>query len=118
MEVVSETLGPARSPNRMSFLQSLFHPRPSAAPRVPSPDQPRRLALYTHDFCGPCVRVKQTLKRSGIEVEIRDVLADRAHRDDLRERTGRNTVPCLLVDDVPLFESADIVHWLEAYAAQ
>jgi glutathione S-transferase len=44
------------------------------------------------------------------------VRRDRQHRSDLQAHTGRTTVPCLVIDDAHLFESADIVAWLEAYA--
>ena len=34
-------------------------------------------------------------------------------RKDLKEKTGRTQVPCLFIDDVPMFESADIIAWLK-----
>jgi len=94
-----------------------FKRAPRSLPKgVPAPDQDRELALYKSDLCGYCVRVLRALDRLGLQVELRDVLADSSHRQVLREATGRSTVPCLLIDGVFLFESADIISWLEAYA--
>ena len=85
---------------------------------VPSPDQLRRLVLYKYDACAFCRRVFQALDRLGLEVELRDTLKDADHRAALRELTGGTQVPCLLIDDEPLLESADIVAWLQAYATR
>lgn len=91
--------------------------RPATVPsHVPSPDQPRTLALYKYDACPFCRRVLGEIDRLGLEVELRDVLLQPEHRRALANATGRTTVPCLFIDDVPLFESADINVWLASYA--
>lgn len=84
---------------------------------APSPDTRRSLALYETAACPYCYRVDRAIARLGLEVERRDLNRDPAHRKALHAATGRTTVPCLFIDGVPLFESADIVTWLEAYAA-
>jgi glutathione S-transferase len=94
---------------------------------VPPPDRPRALALYHYVGCPYCDRVHRRLHALGIPVgprpdglrfvELRDIHADPAHWRALRDKTGRTTVPCLFVDGEPLFESAEIVRWLDAYAA-
>ncbi len=33
-----------------------------------------------------------------------------------QKTTGRSTTPCLYIDDKPMFESSDIVAWLEQNA--
>lgn len=92
--------------------------KPGRVPtQVPSPDRPRVLELYKYDTCAYCVRVMRAVARLGVDVTIRDVRVDPTNREVLRDRTGRSQVPCLFVDGEPLFESADIVAWLEAYAA-
>lgn len=58
----------------------------------------------------------RTVGRLGVDLTCRDVRADIEHRRALQALTGRTQVPCLVVDGVALFESADIVAWLEAYA--
>ena len=95
-----------------------FRAQPTAVPtHVPSPDEPRMLALYKYNSCPYCQRVLKAIDRLGIAVEMRDIQQTHIHRSELRDRTGRTTTPCLFIDDQPLFESLDIVAWLEAYHA-
>ena len=92
---------------------------PEAAPAlfgVPAPDRPRELVLYKFDTCPYCVRVFRALDALGVAVAMEDVRIDPSARWALQQATGRTTVPCLFVDGEPLFESLDIVAWLEAYA--
>lgn len=85
---------------------------------IPSPTGSRKLILYKYDSCPFCLRVRRVLDRTGIEVELRDVRTSDDARRELLEATGRTQVPCLFIDGTPLFESADISRWLEAYAAR
>ncbi len=96
----------------------MWFTRRSVPEHVPSPEQPRRLALYKYDSCPFCVRVLRRLGQLDLQVELRDTRRDPQHRRYLQEQTGRTQVPCLFIDEQPLFESADIIAWLEAYAAQ
>ena len=100
-------------------FRNWFKPTVAAVPdSVPSPDQRRSLALYKYDTCGYCARVLRAIERIGLEVELRDVVRSTAFRDELLAATGRTTVPCLVVDGAHLFESSDIVAWLEAYGSR
>ncbi len=95
---------------------------PSASYRaptgIPSPDKTRDLVLYKYDSCPYCRRVMRQVSALGLrQVKVRDILLDHEARQTLHQRTGRGTVPCLFVDDVPFFQSADINRWLEVYAA-
>jgi len=91
--------------------------QPAVPSAAPSPDQPRELALYKFNACPYCARVQRVVTELGVKVELRDVRSDAKHRQTLAADTGRTTVPCLYIDGQPLFESADIVAWLRAYAA-
>ncbi len=71
------------------------------------------LALYKYDACGFCSRVHRAIDQLEVKVEYRDVSTDRQMRLDHRERTGRTTVPALYIDDEPMFESRDIIDWLQ-----
>lgn len=83
---------------------------------VPSPDQPRKLVLYKYDVCPYCQRVLQKLEGWKIDLELADTMRDPVARMALEDATGSTQVPCLFIDDVPLFESLEIVAWLDAYA--
>lgn len=83
---------------------------------VPPPDQKRDLVLYKYDACGYCARVMRKIDQLGVQVAYRDTRKEPDAREELRQRTGRTQVPCLFIDGEPLFESSDIVAWLEEYA--
>lgn len=85
---------------------------------VPSPDEPRKLVLFTSSTCGYCLRVMRVIDRTGVDVELRNVGGNPDARQELWDATSRTTVPCMFIDDVPMFESKDISHWLLAYAHQ
>ena len=78
-----------------------------------------RLALYYMASCIFCHRVMQVIDRLGLDIEMRDVLADRSRRAELLEARGRQTVPVLWIESpdgtirwIP--ESQDIIHYLES----
>lgn len=49
---------------------------------------------------------------------FKDIMTDPNNRDYHLQQTGRSTVPCLYIDDKPMFESADIMNWLESNQTQ
>jgi glutaredoxin len=77
------------------------------------------LALYHFDGCPFCSRVRRVIDRLDLDVEPRNVHADRTHMDDLVKARGRATVPVLRIttasgEDRWMPESADIVRYLQA----
>lgn len=74
------------------------------------------LMLYYFPSCPFCVVVLDALARLGLEVPMRDINTEAGARDDLIAIGGKGQVPCLVIDGEPLYESADIVRWLEANA--
>jgi len=50
------------------------------------------LILYHQPLCGFCWSVRDTISELGIEVELRDVFANREHADALMQARGRGTV--------------------------
>ena len=75
------------------------------------------LALYSTPYCPFSHMVLHTINRLGIDIEIRDIFADRAHRDALVGARGRATVPVLRIttedSDRWMPESRDIIRYLE-----
>lgn len=93
-------------------------PPPEKGPLLKSDGTPYDLALYAHDGCPYCQRVYRALDALGVEVEMRNTMMDRQHRADLVAATGRGTVPCLFIDGKPMYESQEIVRWLQARKAE
>jgi len=78
-----------------------------------------KLALYFMASCPFCQRVMRVIERLGLEIEIRDVLADRTRLDELIQARGRPTVPVLWIQSPDgeirwMPESQDIIHYLES----
>ena len=78
-----------------------------------------RLALYFMATCPFCQRVMNSISRLGLDVEMRDVSADSALRDELIQARGRATVPVLWIQSPDgsvrwMPESGDIMHYLDS----
>lgn len=75
------------------------------------------LSLYHYDSCPFCQRVRHALRQLGTEIELRNIHSDPGRRAELIEATGRQTVPCLRIEEDRkvrwMHESADIVRYLE-----
>jgi glutathione S-transferase len=79
---------------------------------------PKNLSLYHFEGCPYCQRVRDAMKRLGVEIELRDVRASAEHLGALRAATGRSTVPVLRIEEGAgktrwMPESLDIVAYLE-----
>ncbi len=74
------------------------------------------LTLYHFPSCPFCRIVFDCLSRLDIEIPMRDIQAEPGAREDLLEIGGKSQVPCLVIDGKPMYESGDIIRWLEANA--
>ncbi len=72
-----------------------------------------KLALYYFESCPFCVMVNNLISQLNLDVEMRDIFTNQDHLNKLMADTGKRTVPCLYIDDNPMFESSDIMAWLE-----
>ena len=67
--------------------------------------------IYVKPGCPFCAKVDRFMGNVGIEMEHRNIL-EGTHRDDLVALGGKAQVPCLVVDGQPMYESMDIIHFL------
>ena len=77
-----------------------------------------KLALYYYDGCPFCNMVRSAIDQLGIDIELRNIMQDPQHRDDLIAARGRATVPVLRIsspdgEDRWMPESRDIVSYLQ-----
>lgn len=75
-------------------------------------------ALYQFNACPFCVKVRRTLRRLDLPMELRDARAEGPHRRELIEQGGQLKVPCLRIANGDgsyrwLYESDDIIRHLE-----
>ena len=77
----------------------------------------QNLALYHFPTCPFCLKIRRTLRRLSLNIELRDAQHDDAHRAALIAGGGKPQVPCLLITDADgkqtwLYESDAINVWL------
>jgi len=76
------------------------------------------LALYQFYACPFCIITRRTMRRLGLNIEIRDAQNDPQWERELVEQGGKRQVPCLRISGEDgkvewLYESKDIKHYLE-----
>lgn len=71
------------------------------------------LVLYKKDTCPFCLKVMNFIQSRGMEIEMRDTVADPSAFEELVLVGGKAQVPCLFIDGKPLYESGDIIDWLD-----
>lgn len=73
-----------------------------------------KLTLYVGTTCPFCKKVESFMEEKGIDsVEIKNIDEDKEAREYLIEKGGKKQVPCLFIDDKPLYESLDIIKYLK-----
>lgn len=85
----------------------------SASSCIDGRSRPALLRLYQYATCPHCRRVLRRARELGIELETVDARQPE-HRKHLIEVGGKRQVPCLFVNGEPMYESADIIAFLEA----
>ncbi|MCP4914308.1 MAG: glutaredoxin [Oligoflexia bacterium] len=72
-----------------------------------------KLEYFYFDACPFCQKVLRVIQSTNIKVEYKDIMSDMSSLERLVNDTGRRTVPCLYIDNMPMHESDDIIHWIE-----
>lgn len=70
------------------------------------------LVLYYKPTCPYCQKVLAFMQDQDIACEMRDVLNPEV-RDELISIGGKPQVPCLIIDGSPMYESDDIIAYLQ-----
>jgi glutaredoxin len=106
-------------------LRDLFDAARRAAPppagdgrTVTTTGETLDLELFKKDSCPFCQRVFRTVARLEVPVRMRDIRHDPEAARLLVEVGGKRQVPCLFVNGKPMYESADIVRFLEQKLAR
>ncbi len=73
-----------------------------------------KLELYKFDSCPYCQKVFRAIDRLKVPgIVMKDIMKDAAAAKTLVAVGGDDQVPCLFVDGKPMYESDDIVAFLE-----
>lgn len=71
------------------------------------------LELYVMTGCPYCMKVKRFLAYNGVTIPERNILTDAEAEQALITVGGKRQVPCLFIDGKPLYESSDIIAWVQ-----
>lgn len=72
----------------------------------------KKIEIYTKSYCPHCQRAKELLRRKGASFVEYDVTEDPLKEQEMRERSGRKTVPEIFIDDA-LVGGCDSLYALE-----
>ncbi|WP_432473977.1 glutathione S-transferase N-terminal domain-containing protein [Amphritea sp. HPY] len=103
------------------LLNAIFRPRAmqrSAEAQQELDQRTAHLALYQYEACPFCVKVRRSLRRNGLNIEIRDAKRNDQFKQELQTGGGKLKVPCLRIEDSSgepswMYESSDIIAYLE-----
>ena len=78
----------------------------------------QNLSLYQLPSCPFCVKVRRTMKREGLNIELRNINQKNDFREELIREGGKRTVPCLRIEQANgevqwMYESSDVVAHLQ-----
>ena len=102
------------------FLEKVFSPTPierSAEEQKKVDAAVAGLALYQYEACPFCVKVRRSLKSSGVKIPLRDATKE-PFRRELLESGGKAQAPCLQIRKPDgtvqwLYESNDIIAYVQ-----
>lgn len=73
------------------------------------------LILFYFPTCPFCKKVLKFMNKNNInqKVVLKNIHEDKKSKKELEVIGGKKQVPCLFIDGQPLYESNDIIEWLE-----
>ena len=72
------------------------------------------LVLYYYPTCPYCRKVTNFIDKHELEeIELKNINKNKQAEKELIEVGGKRQVPCLFIDGDPLYESDDIINWLQ-----
>ncbi len=76
------------------------------------------LELFKKETCPYCRRVMNYIDSTGrTDIQYQDIINRPETAERLVSEGGMLQVPCLFIDGRPLYESMDIIEWLEEHPA-
>lgn len=71
-----------------------------------------QLTLYIHPRCPFCIKVQNFMEKNSIFLKTKDIREDR-FLQELKQKGGKKQVPCLMIENRPLYESDEIIAYLK-----
>lgn len=105
----------------INFIFSPKSPKRAAEAQQKIDVKTQNLSLYQLPSCPFCVKVRRTMKREGLSIELRNINQKNDYREELIREGGKPKVPCLRIEKADgqvqwLYESKDVVSHLQQLA--
>lgn len=85
---------------------------PNYTPKYTLNPKIHQFVLYIHPYCPYCAKVVNYLNERHISLKIKDI-NNKYYKKELVKIGGKKQVPCLVVHGQALYESSDIIDYLE-----
>lgn len=120
MKLIRNVLGKA-----IIFFDNTFAPTPvkrSPEAQAMIDEKTKNLSLYQYHMCPFCVKVRRTMKRLNLHIELRDAKDNATFAEELLSQGGKKQVPCLRIENADgtinwMYESDTINQYLESLTA-
>jgi glutaredoxin len=105
----------------LNFIFSPKSPKRTIEAQKKVDENTQNLSLYQLPSCPFCVKVRRTIKREGLNIELRNINQKNDYREELIREGGKRTVPCLRIEKTNgevqwLYESSDVITHLQQLA--
>jgi glutaredoxin len=102
----------------INFVFSPTSPKRNETEQSKVDNKTKNLSLYQLPSCPFCVKVRRTMKREGMNIELRNINQKNNYREELIREGGKRTVPCLRIEKTDgqvqwLYESSDVIAHLQ-----
>ena len=102
----------------LNFIFSPRSPKRTTEEQQKVDEKIQNLSLYQLPTCPFCVKVRRTMKREGLNIELRNINQENEYREELSNEGGKHKVPCLRIEKSDgkvqwLYESNDIITHLQ-----
>jgi len=105
----------------INFIFSPKSPKRAVIEQTKLDEKTVGISLYQLPSCPFCVKVRRSIKREGLKIELRTISGKNDYREELIREGGKRTVPCLRIEKADgqvqwLYESGDVVAHLQSIA--
>ena len=73
----------------------------------------KNIKLYYSDMCPYCTGIVKHIKENNLDIELMNATKDMDLQKEIYLVGGKSQVPMLSIDGQPMYESSDIMRWIE-----
>jgi glutaredoxin len=97
----------------LNFLTRPSRGQRSAEKQREVEEELRSYSLYQFNACPFCIKVRRVMRKLNLPIELKNANTDEKIKAELLAKGGSPKVPCLRIGDKWMYESKDIINYLE-----